>query len=138
MPGATRPSRNAAATRQRRKRWDFRVLSVRNMSHTSNECPLKCALPPPATGATYRRATRREAHSPPGRSRGARGGRSDVQEAAQADSGPDRADDGAADEEPDADRPRVAGGHEEPLEEALRGVELAQKVLEREHAADGE
>src|SRR5437879_11715343 len=114
MPGATRPSRSAAATRQRRKRWDFRILSVRNMSHTSNESRPKCALPPPATGATYRRTARRE-EGPGDPRRG--GGRSDVQEAAQADPGPDRADDGAADEEPEADRPRVAGGHEEPLEE---------------------
>src|SRR5436853_552785 len=77
------------------------------------------------------------ADAPPGDPGGA-WRRSDVQEAAQADPGPDCTDDGAADQEPDADRPRVAGGHEEPLEEPLRGVELAQKVLEREHAADGE
>ena len=63
--------------------------------------------------------------------------RSDVQEAAEADAGPDRADDGAAAQQPDADRARVPRGHEETLEEALGRVELAQQVLEREDAADG-
>src|SRR5215510_6166493 len=120
--GATRPSRSTPAKRPKRRRRDIsRPKSLNNTSNTSNSGGQK---PQREVG---------KGNSGAGPEAG-----SDVQEAAEPDPGPDGADEGAADQEPDADRTGVPGGHEEPLEEALGRVELAQQVLQREHAAHGE
>src|SRR5262245_49446821 len=97
--GATRPSRSTPAKRPKRRRRDIsRPESLNNTSHTSN------------SGRQKPHRSRERAEFRRRRSRAEAG--SDVQEAAEPDPGPDSADEGAADQEPDADRTGVPGGHE--------------------------